>query len=185
PLYVISERRLRENARLLKRALAEAWPGAVRLLPSLKANPTLTTGRLLNEEGLGCDTFGETEFVLARRAGVPPDLISVNGSSKSGRLVRDAIAAGARITIDSIGELDLVEAIALEGGQRAKVRLRLRPRIDQVETGSDLAAGISVRDASRAYRMGIPSDELVEAGRRALASQWLELLGLHVHLGRH
>ena len=110
PLYVISESRLRTNARRLTAALAAAWPyGEARLLPSLKANPTLATRAILNEEGVGCDTFGETELVAALRAGVPGEQISVNGASKSERLIALAVASGARITLDSARELPVVE----------------------------------------------------------------------------
>ena len=86
PLYLMSETRLRSNVRRLGAALAAGWPlGEARLLPSIKANPTLATRAVLTSEGAGCDTFGETEFEAALRAGVPPALISVNGASKSGR----------------------------------------------------------------------------------------------------
>ena len=84
PLYVMSETRLRSNVRRLGAALAAGWPfGEARLLPSIKANPTLATRAVLTSEGVGCDTFGETELEAALRAGVPPDLISVNGASKA------------------------------------------------------------------------------------------------------
>src|SRR5215469_15835115 len=96
PLYVVSETRLRSNVRRLGVALAAGWPfGEARLLPSIKANPTLATRAVLTSEGAGCDTFGETEFEAALRAGVPPALISVNGASKSAALIRRAVAAGA------------------------------------------------------------------------------------------
>src|SRR5215472_17567528 len=94
PLYVMSETRLRSNVRRLGRALAGGWPlGNARLLPSIKANPTIATRAVLTSEGVGCDTFGETELEMALRAGVPPALISVNGASKSAALIRHAVAA--------------------------------------------------------------------------------------------
>ncbi len=56
PLYVISETRLRSNVRRLGAALAAGWPfGEARLLPSIKANPTLATRAVLTSEGVGCD----------------------------------------------------------------------------------------------------------------------------------
>ena len=46
PLYVMSETRLRSNVRRLGAALAAGWPsGEARLLPSIKANPTLARSR--------------------------------------------------------------------------------------------------------------------------------------------
>jgi diaminopimelate decarboxylase len=186
PLYVISEARLRENARRLTTALAQAWPlGEVRVLASLKANPTLATRVVLTQEGLGCDTFGETELVAALRAGVPPGLISVNGASKSERLIGLAVEAGARITLDSARELPLVEAAAAAAGVRTRVRIRLRPRLAGLDAPSDLSHdGTSIRDAFQAYKAGVPIDDAVELGRAALRSSHVELVGLHVHLAR-
>jgi diaminopimelate decarboxylase len=185
PLYVISEARLRENARRLQAALSEAWPlGDARLLPSLKANPTLATRVILNEEGLGCDTFGETELVAALRTGVPPGLISVNGASKSERLIRLAVSAGARVTIDSARELPLLEAAAEASGVRAPVRLRLRPRLSGIDAPSELAPGASIREVFQAYKAGTPIDDAVALGRAALRSRHVELVGVHVHFAR-
>ena len=46
PPYVMSETRLRSNVRRLGAALAAGWPyGEARLLPSIKANPTLARSR--------------------------------------------------------------------------------------------------------------------------------------------
>ena len=186
PLYVISEARLRENARRLQAALAQAWPlGAVRVLASLKANPTLATRAILSEEGLGCDTFGETELVAALRAGVRPELISVNGASKSERLIRLAVGAGARITLDSARELPLVEAAAAAAGVRSRVRIRLRPRLAGLDAPSELSHdGTSIRDAFQSYKAGVPIDDAVDLGRAARRSRRVELVGLHVHLAR-
>src|SRR6266480_4189995 len=86
PLYVMSETRLRLNVRRLGAALAAGWPlGEARLLPSIKANPTLATRSVLTSEGVGCDTFGETELEAALRAGVPPALISGSTAQASQR----------------------------------------------------------------------------------------------------
>src|SRR6266567_5443709 len=141
PLYVMSETRLRSNVRRLGAALAAGWPlGSTRLLPSIKANPTLATRAVLTSEGVGCDTFGETELEMALRAGVPPALISVNGASKSAALIGRAVAAGARITLDSARELPIVEKAAAEASATARVRIRLRPRLDGMQAPSDFAS---------------------------------------------
>ena len=66
--------------------MAGAWPhGPARVLVSLKANPSIALRRILNDEGAGCDVFGAHELEIALRAGIPPELISVNGSTKPGR----------------------------------------------------------------------------------------------------
>ena len=157
----------------------------MRVLASLKANPTLATRAILSDEGLGCDTFGETELVAALRAGVRPELISVNGASKSERLIRLAVGAGARITLDSARELPLVEAAAAAAGVRSRVRIRLRPRLAGVDAQSELSHdGTSIRDAFQSYKAGVPIDDAVELGARRAGAGTSSSSGLHVHLAR-
>src|SRR5215467_9953673 len=186
PLYVVSETRLRSNVRRLGVALAAGWPfGEARLLPSIKANPTLATRAVLTSEGVGCDTFGETEFEAALRAGVPTALISVNGASKSAALIRRAVAAGARITLDSGRELPIAEQAAADAGTIARVRIRLRPRLDGLEAPSDFASdGTSIREVFQSYKAGVPIDDAVALGRAALDSRHIEFVGVHAHLAR-
>jgi len=154
-------------------------------LPSIKANPTLATRAVLTSEGVGCDTFGETELEVALRAGVPPALISVNGASKSAALIGRAVAAGARITLDSGRELPIAEKAAADAATTARVRIRLRPRLDGVEAPSDFASdGTSIREVFQSYKAGVPIDDAVALGRAALESRHVELVGVHAHLAR-
>src|SRR5215472_16427309 len=186
PLYVMSETRLRSNVRRLGTALAAGWPlGSARLLPSIKANPTLATRAVLTSEGAGCDTFGETELEMALQAGVPAALISVNGASKSAALIRHAVAAGARITLDSERELPIAEKAAADAGTTARVRIRLRPRLDGVDAPSDFASdGTSIREVFQTYKAGVPIDDAAALGRAALDSRHIDLVGVHAHLAR-
>jgi diaminopimelate decarboxylase len=186
PVYVVSEPQLRRNLRSIRAAFASAWPhGEVRLLPSLKANLSLALRRVLTVEGAGCDTFGPGELHAALVAGVPPRLISVNGSSKDAVLVDRAVAAGARVTLDSARELDLAVEAARRHGVRAPVRLRLRPDYTGLEAESDFSPGLGVRIAAHRYKPGIPTEQAITVGAQALQAPELELTGLMAHLGRH
>jgi diaminopimelate decarboxylase len=187
PLFVVSEDQLRRNARAFAGAFEERWPeGPVRILPSLKANYTLALRHVLSQEGMGCDTFGEAELNAALRANVPAELISVNGSAKSPRLIEDAVAVGARITIDSARELSLIEDAARRLGRIASTRVRLRPDLSDVVEPTDLAGDeISVSEATRSYKAGIPTEDVIPLGRKAIASEHVDLIGVHVHLPRH
>jgi diaminopimelate decarboxylase len=185
PLSVVSEDHLRRNARRFTAALASAWPeGPSRALPSIKANFTLALRCALTQEGLGCDVFGSAELHAALAGGVPPRLISVNGTGKTRALLERAIAVGARVTLDSTREIELVRAVARELGRRAQVRFRMRPRYLELQEPSDFSES-SVYETAQEYKPGIPTDELIAAGREAVAAPELEVLGLMSHLGRH
>jgi diaminopimelate decarboxylase len=185
PLSVISEDQLRRNARRFTRALRAAWPeGETRVLPSIKANYTLALRCALTQEGLGCDVFGPAELHAALTGGVAPHLISVNGTGKTRRLLERAVGVGARVTLDSVREIELVRAVARDLGRRAQVRFRMRPRYLALQARSDFSEG-SVYATAQEYKPGIPTDELVAAGREAVSAPELEVLGLMSHLGRH
>ena len=186
PVYVISEDQLRRNARRIAAAFAANWPeGEVGLLPSLKANLSLALRRILNSEGLGCDTFGPGELHAALASGIDSPRISVNGSVKDAALVRRAVEAGARVTLDSPAELDLVAAAAHATGRTARIRLRLRPDYDGLDMPSDFDPSVTVRAGAHRYKPGIPLEQAGEVARRALATPGVELIGLMAHLGRH
>ena len=185
PLSVISEDQLRRNARRFTRALRAAWPeGEARVLPSIKANYTLALRSALTQEGLGCDVFGPAELHAALAGGVPPQLISVNGTGKTRPLLEQAVGIGARVTLDSVREIQLVREVARDLGRRAQVRFRIRPRYLELQARSDFSEH-SVYATAQEYKPGIPTDELTAAGREAVAAPELEVLGLMSHLGRH
>jgi diaminopimelate decarboxylase len=187
PVYAVSENQLRHNARQLTEAFVSRWPGPVRLLPSIKANNVLALRHILTSEGLGCDTFGLAELRAALATGVPPEAISVNGGGKSAQLIDEAVAAGCRITLDSRRELELVIEAAERKGRRALVRARVRPDLRGLgEMATDFSPdGVSIAEASRRYKAGIPFEELVPLGRRALRADGVEFVGLHAHFSRH
>ena len=186
PLYVMSEDQLRRNVRAFQAEFRRGWPdGAVVVMPSIKANFGLALRRILTSEGAGCDTFGPGELHAALSTGVPPELISFNGSSKTEKLLAQAVGAGARITLDSVRAVELVIAAAERAGRTAQVRLRVRPDFD-VGGRSDFYAGpVSVRMASQMYKPGIPTEDLAGAARRLLYAPGVELMGVMMHAGRH
>jgi diaminopimelate decarboxylase len=187
PVYVMSENQLRRNARRIVEAFSSRWrEGEVRVLGSIKANFTLAVRAVLTSEGLGCDTFGPGELEAALRTGVDPALISVNGTAKSEALIERAVGSGARITLDSVREIDLVRDIARHLGRRAIVRFRLRPDYAELERPSEFVDDdVSIRSFASTYKPGIPTDDLLERGREALAAEELDVRGVMAHLGRH
>ncbi|MGC9961253.1 MAG: hypothetical protein ABSE47_05040 [Acidimicrobiales bacterium] len=187
PVYVVSENQLRRNAQRFVRVFSERWNGPVNILASIKANHVLALRRILSAEGVGCDTFGSSELWAALSCGVPPSLISVNGSGKSSELIEQAVAAGCRITLDAPRELDLAVAAARKLGRRALVRVRVRPDLSSLAgIASDFSPeGESITEISRRYKAGIPMNEVLPLGERALACEEVELVGIHAHFARH
>ena len=159
PLHVVSEDQLRRNVRRIAAAFAAAWPhGPVRLLPAIKANPTLALRRVLDDEGAGCDAFGAPELEAALRAGTPPERISFNGPTKDDASLERAVTLGVRVTADSLDELERLDAIARAARaarRRAAAAAAARAGADDAD-GSASTRRVSIADAVFAYKPGIP-----------------------------
>src|SRR5262245_51171186 len=131
PLFVVSEDQLRRNARRFATAFGAGWPhGPVTVMPAAKANWARAVLRVLAEEGCGADVYSGGELSACLAAGIPAEKISVNGVPKDPDHVKRSIEAGARLTIDDIGEVELIERFARQLGRRATVRIRVRPTLD-------------------------------------------------------
>ena len=108
----------------------------------------------------------------------------MNGSTKSRELIVRAIAAGARLTVDSVQELATAAEVARSAGVRAHVRVRLRPDLTDVATTSEFTTAEALGAVADAYKPGIPIDELLEA-LPVIDVAGVDLAGVHAHLGRH
>lgn len=185
PLSVVSEAALRAAVARWQGALGAAWPhGPTRLLPSLKANPALALRRVLDDCGTGCDVFGPWELELALRAGTPPALISLNGSTKADAALERAVAVGARVTLDSLDELERTTAIATRLGTEARVALRLRPWLPATAADSDFAPGTPAHVAVQDYRAGMTDAEVEACLGRLREPGPARLVALMAHASR-
>ena len=185
PLYVVSEAQLRSNARAVVRAFSERWAeGPVLVMPSIKANFALALRRILTEEGTGCDTFGPGELEAALRTGVDPERISFNGSTKDAELVERAIGAGARITLDSVAELDRVHQVASAWGPWRRCACGCARCSTLISRPSCSPDEMSIRVATQRYKPGIPTEQLLAIPRSTIESPALDVRGVMAHIGR-
>jgi diaminopimelate decarboxylase len=195
PLFVFSEDQLRRNVHRFRDAFQAGWPdGPVVVMPAAKANWLSAIQRILSDEGCGCDIYSPGELTVALNAGFDPARISVNGVPKDEDHVRRSIATGCRITIDSLEEVDIIEAAAAElgsgpngSGRTAYVRLRLKPVLSNFLEHSDFVAeGLAPTDiAAVAYKGGLTFEQIMAVGPRLLKMKNVELVGFHQHHGRH
>ncbi len=186
PLFVVSESHLRHNLQSFQQAFERHWPdGPVRMMPAIKANPTVAVRRVLTREGAGCDVFGAGELECALRGQVPPELISVNGSIKDDSIIRRAIEIGARIVLDSPRELELCSSEGAKLGKRARVMFRLKPWMPELEEKSDFLPDQPIRLLTQTIKYGIPTHELLPMGPRAQELPFIDPVGVHMHMGRH
>ena len=174
PCYVYSRAELRSAFNAFDRALGNR-PHLVCF--AVKANGNLAVLHELARLGAGFDIVSEGELARVLRAGGDPARIVYSGAGKTAEEMRAALAAGiACFNVESLAELELLDATAGALGVRARVALRVNPDIDArthpyIATGlAGHKFGIALRDAEAAY--------LQAAGLRNL-----EITGIAAHVG--
>ena len=175
PLYVTDEDRVRENFRRLSGALSVHY-GKVRVLYAAKANGNLAIFRTLASMGAGSDVFSAGEVALALAAGMRPELLLFNGSSKSPADLALAVEKGIRVSVDSPDELRQLDRAAGAAGRTVDIAFRVNPAID-VPTHPKIATGLATS------KFGIPAEEILDAYREALAAEHVNPVGVHCHIG--
>ncbi|MBT7646313.1 MAG: hypothetical protein HN768_04580, partial [Rhodospirillaceae bacterium] len=177
PLFVYSERRIRENARGLLNAF-KAHHEHAHVCYASKACANLTVLGIINEEGLDLEVNSDGELQKAREAGFPADRMVMNGVSKSRSEIAAALSPPIKaINVDSPFELERIASVATELGVRANVALRGVPGVQGGST-----AGIETGSERSKFGMTEPEIEqclvLAENNREAI-----RVAGLHVHIG--
>ncbi|TAJ44529.1 diaminopimelate decarboxylase [Methanofollis fontis] len=175
PLYVTDLDRITGNYRRFRDCLSERYP-QVQVLFAAKANGNLAVMQALAREGAGADVFSSGELDLALRAGMKPELLLFNGSSKSRSDLARAVEAGVRVSVDSLDELTQLDAAAAEAGKTAEIAFRVNPALE-VPTHPKIATGL------RTSKFGIPAEEISAAYAEALACEHIEPVGIHCHIG--
>jgi diaminopimelate decarboxylase len=188
PLFVFSEDQIRRNVRRFRDAFEKGWTaGPVKVMPAAKANWVFAIQRVLADEGCGADIYSAGELDVALRAGVDPQFISANGVPKDRDHIRRTVEVGARLTIDSLRDVEFLEELAPTLSRTAYVRLRIRPAISEFVKKTDFSPdGMAPTDlVALLYKGGLSIAEVIEAGQRVTKLPNVEIVGFHAHHGRH
>jgi diaminopimelate decarboxylase len=177
PLFVFSEKRIRSNIERLQRAAASV-ERPVHFCYASKANSNMSVLRTVLESGIDIEVNSGGELFKALRVGFRPNQIIFNGTSKTDAELDEAVGAGIySINVDSIYEIELIEASARRLGKRARIALRLTPEIG---TRSHLG----LQTALLTSKFGISYSEVLDAFRRGLRHpELVHVCGIHIHVG--
>ena len=185
PLYVFSEKTLRQNFRRIRKAFGDAWPEPVNIMYAIKANTNLAVRAILNQEGAGGDCFSEGELFATFEAGADAAKIALNGSLKSERSLRIAIERGVTTNIDAEDELDRLQSICQSLRQRAAVNIRLKPMSDAYRgIQTDYFGGENLDDYVRRTKWGFSEESATRLVQRIEEIPELDLRGFSFHIGR-
>ena len=178
PAYIYAEDDMRARARAYREAFA-ARTDDFEVIYASKALPITAAYRVMAEEGLSVDVASGGELYLALRGGVPPERIFMHGNNKAPAELELALDAGiGYIVLDSFREIELVEELLAGTGRRQPVLIRLTPGI-KPSTHSYIQTG----QLDSKFGFGLEDGLAAEAVRRVEASDRIELVGIHAHIG--
>ena len=175
PAYIYAEDDMRRRASEYLHAFAQRTD-AFEVIYASKAFPATAAYRVMRDEGLSVDVASGGELRVALAAGFDPARIHLHGNNKTEAELRYAFETGVgHLILDSFDEIERADRL-LDRPQNVLIRVTpgIKPSThDYVQTGqldSKFGFGLADRLAERAVE-------------RVRASQHLELVGLHAHIG--
>lgn len=176
PLYIFDESGLRARCRELITEFTRRYADTI-VIYACKAFINRAFVQIMIEEGLGLDVVSAGELGIAQSAGFPLDRVYFHGNNKSAEEIRLTLKWHiGRIVVDNLYELNLLNTIAREMDYIPDILLRLSPGIDP-HTHKYIATGFI--DS----KFGIPLSIGEDAVTAAMSSSYVNLVGLHFHIG--
>jgi diaminopimelate decarboxylase len=178
PLYIYDVELMRERARGFKKTF-ERLGVTAQVAYASKAFSSIAMVQLANEEGLSLDVVSGGELFTALKADFPKERIHFHGNNKSVEELDMALdnQIGC-IVVDNFSELELLERLCAEKGQSVKILLRVTPGIE-AHTHDYILTG---QEDSK-FGFGLENGQAEEALKIATDSNWIEVLGIHCHIG--
>ncbi len=144
---------------------------------ALKANSQKPLVESIFNHGLGADCVSGNEVAAAINLGCPPELVVFAGVGKTDEEIMLALDQDIYcINCESVEELAVIAELAGKAGKVARVALRVNPDVD-AETHRNITTGLDEN------KFGIHLLHLQEALDFCYASEYLEFMGLHFHIG--
>lgn len=170
PFYAYDRSLLR--ARVL--SLREALPPAVKLHYAMKANPMPAVVAFMAGLVDGIDVASGGELKVALDAGADPREVSFAGPGKRAIELRQAVASGVLVNLESMREVAPLAAAAAELGLPARVAVRVNPDFELKGSGMKMGGGPK--------QFGVDV-ELVPELLAAIAAAGLSFEGFHLFAG--
>ncbi len=171
PVFVFSERQIRENIKNAKRTFETRYP-KVQFAWSYKTNYLNAICNVFHQEGSWAEVVSRFEYDKALGNGVPGDKILFNGPDKTDDDLKAAIKNNSPIHIDHLDELYRLTEIATE----MKVVPRVAIRVN-MDTG--------IYPMWDRFGFNYESGQAWDAINKIMAAGKLKLVGLHTHIGTY
>lgn len=178
PLYVYDIALVRERARGFKKTFEQLGIKA-QVAYASKAFSSMAMIQVAEQEGLSLDVVSGGELYTAIQANFPTERIHFHGNNKSEEELHMALdyKIGC-IVVDNVSELVLLEEICAKRAQKVRILLRVTPGIE-AHTHDYILTG---QEDSK-FGFDLMNGQAETALQQAMKSEWIEVLGLHCHIG--
>lgn len=170
PVYVISERRIRNNYRRLKQALSRNY-SKVELHYAMKANSNLAVLRILKAEGANLDAVSPGEVFTALNCGFSAERILFTGTSVRTDELKFLSESNVTINVDSESELNRLLKINVP----TSLSFRVNP-------GTGAGHHEHCVTAGEQSKFGLWGKDIMKAYATA-KNAGVEKFGIHMHIG--
>ncbi len=171
PLFIFSEKTIRETYNKAKRAFTTRYP-KVQFTWSYKTNYLNAICKIFHSEGSWAEVVSGFEFDKALSNGIPGNKIIFNGPGKTKADLQKAINHGAYIHVDHFDELYDIFEIAKTSEKRPKLAIRIN-----MNTG--------IYPVWDRFGFNYENGEAWNAINRIMLNDKVDLVGLHTHIGTY
>jgi diaminopimelate decarboxylase len=170
PFFAYDRQLITQRMELLRSTL----PSAINLSYAVKANPMPAVVQHLRGLVDSFDVASAAEMLVALDTTMPPERVSFAGPGKTPAELRQAIAAGVTIEMESPTEAERVTAIGEALGIRPRVAVRVNPDLQVKGSGMRMGGG--------PQQFGVDAEK-VPALLPELAARELDFQGFHIFAG--
>ena len=170
PLYLVSEKRLRDNYNRIHDALIRNYKYA-RVYYAAKANSNLTILKILQTQGAYLDTVSPGEVFMGLMSGYAPDRLLFTGTSLRNDELKFLSDTKVTINVDSQSELDRLLKIAVP----PVLSVRVNPEVGAGHHSHCITAGPD-------SKFGLWEEDVIKAYTTAKKAR-VERFGIHMHIG--
>lgn len=174
PLYVYSRATLERHFRAFDDAFGD-HPHQV--CYAVKANSNIAVLNVLARLGAGFDIVSGGELTRVLRAGGDPDKIVFSGVGKTADEMELALKAGIHcFNVESAAELELLNLVAGEQDQVARIAIRVNPDVD-AQTHPYISTGL------KENKFGVDIEQAPALYQHAADLPHIEVIGVDCHIG--
>ncbi|WP_246092768.1 diaminopimelate decarboxylase [Terrilactibacillus laevilacticus] len=179
PLYVYDVQHIRNQAKAFQSAFSKYPSLTWHVAYASKAFSSIAMVQLANELGLSLDVVSGGELFTAIKAGFPAKNIQFHGNNKTIDELDYALNVNiGTIIIDNFYEIECLEYLCKERQKPVNILLRITPGVeahthDYIMTGQE----------DSKFGFSLVNGAAEEAVKQVMNSAYLQLRGLHCHIG--